>query len=215
VTPRILRSGPAPSAARAAFVLVHGRGASAEDIMSVAAALDVDDVAWIAPQAPGNTWYPLSFLAPMERNEPNLSASLAMIGEIVARLEADGVSRDRIGLLGFSQGACLSLEFAARNASKFGGIIGFSGGLIGPPGTPRDYGGSFDGTPVFLGCSDIDPHIPLERVQETSVVLRRMGANVDERIYPRMGHTINEDEIKAAQEIVRSLKSSDFKLRRR
>lgn len=200
---RILRSGPAAAAARAAFVLVHGRGASARDIMGVAAALDVDDLAWLAPEAPGHTWYPLSFLAPIERNEPSLSASLAILAEIVASLEADGLARDRIGLLGFSQGACLALEFAARSATKYAGLVGFSGGLIGPPGTPRDYGGSFDGTPVLLGCSDIDPHIPVERVHETEAVFTRMGATVDERIYRGMGHTINQDEIDAARMLLR------------
>jgi predicted esterase len=201
---RILRSGPAPSAARAAFVLVHGRGASARDIMSVAPALDFDDVAWIAPEAPGNTWYPLSFLAPMERNEPSLSASLHLLGDVVAGLEADGVRRERIGLLGFSQGGCLALEFAARNATTYAGLIGFSAGLIGPPGTARDYRGSFGGTPAFLGCSDVDPHIPLERVHETAAVLKRMGAGVDERIYPGMAHTISQDEIEAAAAIIRA-----------
>lgn len=200
---RILRSGPAAAAARAAFVLVHGRGASARDIMGVAAALDVDDLAWLAPEAPGHTWYPLSFLAPIERNEPSLSASLAILAEIVASLEADGLARDRIGLLGFSQGACLALEFAARSATKYAGLVGFSGGLIGPPGTPRDYGGSFDGTPVLLGCSDIDPHIPVERVHETEAVFTRMRATVDERIYRGMGHTINQDEIDAARMLLR------------
>jgi predicted esterase len=185
-------------------VLVHGRGASARDIMGVADAFAIDDVAWVAPQAPGNTWYPLSFLAPMERNEPSLSASLNAIADVVAGLEADGLPRERIGLLGFSQGACLALEFAARHATKFAGLVGFSGGLIGPPGTPRDYRGSFEGTPVFLGCSDIDPHIPLERVDETAAVLKHMGATVDERIYPGMGHTINQDEIEAAAALIAS-----------
>jgi predicted esterase len=149
----------------------------------------------VAPQAAGYSWYPYSFLAPMQQNEPWLSSALARIGEVVAQLEAEGVPEERIVLLGFSQGACLSLEYAARNPRRYGAVIGLSGGLIGPPGTPRNYPGSLAGTPVFLGCSDRDPHIPRERVDETAEVLRTMGGEVTERIYPAMGHTVNQDEV--------------------
>jgi predicted esterase len=140
----------------------------------------------------------------MERNEPWLSSALEQLGALVAHVEAAGVPAERIVLLGFSQGACLATEFAARNARRYGGVVAFSGGLIGPPGTPRDYSGSFAGTPVFLGCSDRDPHIPRERVDESAAVLERLGAAVTERIYPAMGHTVNEDEIEAARGILAS-----------
>jgi predicted esterase len=184
------------------MVLVHGRGASAADILGVAPELGVDDVAFVAPDAPGRTWYPYSFLAPLQQNEPYLSAALQTVHAIVADLQRQGIARDRIGFLGFSQGACLSLEYVARHATRYAAVIGFSGGLIGPPGTPRTYSGSLNGTPVFLGCSDVDPHIPLERVHETRDVLAALGAAVDERIYPGMGHTINRDEIEAAKRML-------------
>ena len=192
---RIVATGRPLGEATAAMILVHGRGAPAEDILGLAGELVRPDLAYLAPQAQGYTWYPYSFLAPMEQNEPGLSSGLALIGDLVERLEQAGIPPERTVLLGFSQGACLSLEYAARNARRFGGVVGLSGGLIGPPGTPRNYSGSLDGTPVFLGCSDRDPHIPLARVQESTQVLKRMGAMVTEKIYPAMGHTVNEDEI--------------------
>ena len=194
----MLRVGPPPPQARLTAILVHGRGASAADIIGLAPEIAGGDVAFVAPDAPDRTWYPYSFLVPMDRNEPYLSRSLDLLGGIVRDLEGQGVDRRRIVLAGFSQGACLSLEFAARNAERYGAVIAFSGGLIGPPGTPRDYAGTFDGTPVFIGCSDVDPHIPLMRVHESTSVLRRMGAAVDERIYPGMGHLVSPDEIQAA-----------------
>jgi len=193
----ILASGPQLSDARIVAILVHGRGASAEDILSLAQQLRVKDVAYLAPQAADATWYPYTFLAPIERNEPGISSGLQVLASLVDEARAHGIPPNRVVLMGFSQGACLSLEFAARHAQRYAAVIGLSGGLIGPPRTPRDYKGSLDGTPVFLGCSDVDPHIPLERVKETSEVFRRMGAEVDERIYPRMGHTVNRDELDA------------------
>ena len=199
----ILRDGPPDAGARLTIVLVHGRGGSAEDILGLARELRVDDVAFLAPNAAGQTWYPYSFLTPMERNEPFLSSALSLLEGIVGQLSAGGVPREKVGLLGFSQGACLALEFAARHPGRYAAIAGLSGGLIGPPGTPRDYRGAFDGTPVFLGCSDVDNHIPLERVHQTADVFRRMGARVDARIYPRMGHTINEDELEAVRALLR------------
>ncbi len=198
----VLYRGPAPAEARLVAIMIHGRGASAEDILTLTQELRPKDVAYLAPQAAFHTWYPLSFLAPIAENEPGITSGLGVIAGLIEQVGREGVTPDRIVLIGFSQGACLSLEFAARHARRFAGVAGLSGGLIGPPGTPRNYTGSFDATPVFLGCSDIDPHIPLERVNETADVFRRMGADVDARIYPRMGHTVNRDELDAVSAIL-------------
>lgn len=202
---RIVGAGSPLGQAKAAMILIHGRGAPAEDILGLAGELDRPDLAYLAPQAQGYTWYPYSFMAPMEQNEPGLSSGLALIGDLLERLEQAGIPPERTILLGFSQGACLSLEYAARNARRFGGVVALSGGLIGPPGTPREYSGTLDGTPVFLGCSDRDPHIPLVRVQESTQVLERMGATVTEKIYPGMGHTVNEDEIEHVRAMLETL----------
>jgi phospholipase/carboxylesterase len=180
--------------ARAVAVMLHGRGATAQDILSLNDELG-QDVAYLAPQAPGNTWYPQSFLAPLERNEPFLSRSLAAIAVVLSDLAGQGIAPDQVMLLGFSQGGCLALEFVARQARRYGGVAGLSAGLIGPPGLTRNYRGSLTGTPVFIGCSDVDPHIPLDRVHESCQVLTAMGAVVTERIYPGIGHAINQDEI--------------------
>jgi predicted esterase len=200
---RILTYGPPPAEARLTMLMVHGRGASADDILGLAAGLGASDIAFLAPNAAGRTWYPYSFLTPIERNEPFLTSALALLARIVERLAGDGIPRERVGLAGFSQGACLALEFAARHAGRYAAIAGLSGGLIGPPGTPRQYPGTFGNTPVFLGCSDVDSHVPVERVHETTEVLRRMGAQVDERIYRGMAHTINQDEIDAVRAMLR------------
>lgn len=187
-------AAPRPRA-RAATVLLHGRGADAEDMLALAQEFGQNDVVYRAPQALGRSWYPYSFLAPLEQNEPHLSDALETVGATLAQLAAEGFPPERVALIGFSQGGCLTLEYVARNAKRYGAVAGLSAGLIGPPGTPRGYGGSFAGTPVFLGCSDIDSHIPLARVHETRDVLSRMGASVTECIYPGMGHTVNADEI--------------------
>src|SRR6266446_9669532 len=191
---RVLEAGEPLAVARAAMILLHGRGATAEDIMTLAAEVERPGWAYLAPQAAGNAWYPNPFTAPLESNEPYLSAALDMVSKLVERVEAR-VPAHRITLLGFSQGACLTLEWAARNARRFGAVVGFSGGLIGPDGTARDYPGNFDRTPIFLGCSDIDPHIPMHRVVETGEVLKGMGANVTVRFYPGMPHTVSVEEV--------------------
>jgi predicted esterase len=170
--------------------------------MGLAEALGREDLALIAPRAAGNTWYPQSFLAPIEANEPGLSSGLAVLGDVIDSAEAAGVPAVRQVLVGFSQGACLTLEFAARHPRRFGAVAGLTGGLVGPPGTPRDYPGSLDGTPVFLGSSDPDPHVPWSRVTETAEVLERMGATVDLRRYPGMPHTINEEEVAAVRALI-------------
>jgi predicted esterase len=199
---QLLAAGAPLARARAAAVLVHGRGASAEDILSLGAEFDQDDIAYLAPQAENHAWYPYSFLAPLAQNEPHLSRALATLGATLERLAKEGFAPERIALIGFSQGGCLALEYAARNAKRYGAIAGLSAGLIGPPGTPRDYAGAFAATPVFLGCSDVDPHIPLPRVHETRDVLGRMGAAVTTRVFPGMAHTINADEIAAVGKLL-------------
>jgi phospholipase/carboxylesterase/glyoxalase family protein len=187
------------------MIMVHGRGASADDILSLSQEFPDPAVAFLAPQAAGHVWYPNSFLSPLESNEPGISSGMAVLKGIVDRVTQAGIPSERIILLGFSQGACLVLEFAARGARRFGGIVGLSGGLIGPEGTPREYGGAMEGTPVFLGCSVQDPHIPEPRVRLTEEVFRALGAEVTMRLYPEPGHSVNEDEVEFVGEMVRSL----------
>lgn len=201
----VLTTGKPLHTAQSAMILVHGRGATAESILELADYLSHPEMVYLAPQANGHTWYPYSFLNPIAQNEPGLSSALQVLADLVAQVEAAGIPAERIILAGFSQGACLASEFVARNARRFGGLLAFSGGLIGPPGTPRDYPGSLNGTPVFLGCSDVDFHIPQERVQESADVFTRLGATVTMRLYPGMDHTIIQDEIDEAQKIVAGL----------
>ena len=191
----VLSAGAPLDRATGALVLVHGRGGTAEGMLSLAGELAQPGVALLAPQAKDNTWYPLSFLAPIERNEPHLSSAMDTLAALMDRLDGAGIPAERTILLGFSQGACLVLEFAARHAQRYAGVVGLSGGLIGPDDTTRDYGGSLAETPVFLGCSDVDPHIPRERVTESGQVLEQLGGTVTVRIYPGMGHTVNQDEL--------------------
>jgi predicted esterase len=200
-----LAAGAPAKDAKAAVILVHGRGATPESMLPLAEAFGRDDILYLAPRATQNTWYPNSFLVPIEMNEPWLSSALSLLGALIDRLATDGFSSDRVGIIGFSQGACLTSEFIARNARRYGMAGILTGGLIGPPGTPRNYAGSLDGTSVFLGSSDIDPHVPLDRIKETTAVLSKLGAEVDERIYPRMGHTVNDDEVTAVKTLLESM----------
>ena len=198
----VVAAGAPLDTAQAAMVLVHGRNAGPRNILELATPLAHPSFAYLAPAAAGNTWYPLSFLAPRDQNEPYLSSALRRLDMLVAEVEAAGVPRERIVLLGFSQGACLTAEFAVRHTGRFGGLVAFSGGLIGPPGTAWNQPGDFAGTPVFLGCSDVDAHVPRWRVEESASVFTRMGAATDLRIYPGMGHLVNDDEIAAARAVM-------------
>jgi predicted esterase len=198
----VLHAGAPLGGARRVVIMAQGRGAGAGDMLGLAGELRLEGAAILAPQASGSTWYPNRFMAPIADNEPWLTSALGTIERVLEAAVAAGVPHERVAFVGFSQGACLISEFAARHARRYAAIVALSGGVIGPPGTPRDYPGSFDGTPAFFGCSDVDPHIPVGRVQESAELYRRMGAAVDERIYPRMGHTVNQDEIDAVRALL-------------
>jgi phospholipase/carboxylesterase len=201
----VLTAGEPLDQAKGVMILVHGRGATAASILELAAALDQPGFAYLAPQAAGNVWYPYSFLAPLAMNEPGLSSALGVLDTVLSGVTAAGIRLEKTILLGFSQGACLALEYAARHARRYGGVIGLSGGLIGPDDTPRDYAGSLQRTPVLLGCSDIDPHIPKERVLSSAEVFRRLDGDVTERLYPGMGHTVNQDELAYVVQIMQAV----------
>ncbi|MDQ4076846.1 MAG: alpha/beta hydrolase [Chloroflexota bacterium] len=196
--------------AEAAAILVHGRGATAQSILTLVPEIAQEGFVYLAPQAANNTWYPNSFLAPIPTNEPGISSGIARLASLVEQAETAGIPAKRVMLIGFSQGACLTTEFVARHARRYGGAAGLSGGLIGPEGTPRDYDGSLDGTPIFLGCSDRDPHIPAKRVRHTQEVLERLGGNVTMRLYPNMAHTINRDEIEQIRTMMGTILSNGF-----
>lgn len=198
----IVRSGKELTAGSRVLILLHGRGGSAEDILSLARYLTVSDFALLAPQATNHTWYPSSFLAPPQQNEPWLSSALEVLKAVLNEVTGKGVPTENIFFLGFSQGACLMLEFVARNATRYGGVVAFTGGLIGDKIYPQHYGGDFQATPVFIGTSDPDPHVPVERVYATSNILKNMHAAVTEKVYHGMGHTINEDEMGQANRLV-------------
>lgn len=191
--------------ARVAMVMVHGRGASAQDILSMSLELPQDGVAFVAPQAAGTVWYPNRFLAPVASNEPYLTSALDTLDALVRFINTQGIPNERIILLGFSQGASLTLEYAARHPARYGGVVGLSGAMIENGDLPREYSGSFDGTLIFLGCSDADPFIPTQRVLQSEVRLREMGASVTAKLYPNMGHTITEDEIAVVSAMVNKL----------
>jgi predicted esterase len=198
----VLTAGAALQDAQAAMILVHGRGASARDILSLTQEWHASQVAYLAPQAANGTWYPNRFIMPVAANEPWLSSALAALDRVLAQVDAAGIGPERTLLLGFSQGGCLALEYGARNPRRYGGLIGLSAGLIENGDQPRAYSGSLAGVPVLLGCSDVDFHIPLERVERTAERLAHMGAEVDKRIYRNMDHTINRDEIGAVQQLL-------------
>jgi predicted esterase len=201
----VLSAGPSPDGAAATLILVHGRGATAQSILALHEEIGLPALAALAPQAAGSSWYPHSFLAPLEANQPYLDSALAKLRALVDDLTGRGVPAERIALLGFSQGACLTSEFVARHPQPYGAVVALTGGLIGPPGTPRDYAGSLDGAAIFLGAGDPDPHVPFERVRETEQVFTRMGAEIEMRRYPGLPHTINEDELDASRQLLQRL----------
>jgi predicted esterase len=191
----VAAAGAPPGQSPATVIMVHGRNAGPANILDLLPRIDRPDLTYLAPAAANRTWYPYGFMADVASNEPGVSSGVDVLRSLVEKLEQEGVPRERIVLLGFSQGACLTAEFAIRHASRFGGVVIFSGGAIGPIGTTWPKGGSFEGTPVFLGCSDTDAHVPESRVRETAGIFQRMGAEVTLRIYPGMGHLVNDDEI--------------------
>lgn len=198
----ILAAGTKLEEATSAMILLHGRGANAEDIISLSTYMSKPGMAYIAPQAEGYTWYPNRFLFPVEQNEPHLSDALNVVDKLVKLIESHNIPTEKIVIGGFSQGACLSSEYVIRNPKRYGGLLVFSGGYIGSA-SKRQEAGDLQGTPAFIGCSDIDPHIPLQRVQDTSALLTSMKADVTERIYPDMAHTINDEEIMLANELLK------------
>lgn len=199
---KIVTAGKKIDDASKALIMLHGRGANAADILSLSDHLQIEDFALFAPQAKNNSWYPQSFLAPPAQNEPWLSDALALIENLIKDIAKKNISKENVYLLGFSQGACLTLEFVTRNAVRYGGVVAFTGGLIGDKIYPEKYKGNFNQTPVFIGSSNPDFHIPVERVYATTNILQSMGANVTQKIYDNMGHTINQDEINNANAIV-------------
>jgi predicted esterase len=205
----VLNAGKPLGQSPVVVIMVHGRGAGPENILDLVPAFGHATVTYLAPAAANRTWYPLSFMADVAKNEPYLSSALSVLAALVSEVESAGIARDHIVMLGFSQGACLTTEFAIRNASRFGGIVAFSGGAIGPAGTAWDESGRFDGTPVFFGCSDVDAHVPKERVIESAELCERMGADVTTRIYPGMGHLVNDDEIDWLRALLHALTSKE------
>ena len=201
----VLRAGSDLSAARVAVIMVHGRGAGPANILDLERHIGHPAAAFMAPAASGGTWYPKSFLSPIEENEPGITSGIAVVHGLIEESIRAGVPAERIVLLGFSQGACLTSTAAQRRPHRYGGVVVFSGGLIGPPGTAWSEQGDFESTPVFFGCSDVDAHVPESRVRESAAVFRRMGAVVTARIYPGMGHLVNDDELAFARDLIAAL----------
>lgn len=200
--PATLFHGKELSEASKVIIMIHGRGASAESILTLSHHLHVNDFAILAPQAPGHSWYPYSFLAPESENEPYLTSAINQIDELVSYVLDAGFNKKQLHFLGFSQGACLTLEYITRKADTYGGIVAFTGGLIGETVNTSKYSGNFSGTPIFIGSSDPDMHVPVERVKETVEVLEKMDAHVKLKIYPGMPHTISKDEIDMANQYI-------------
>lgn len=201
----LLQRGEKLAEAKAVAILIHGRGASAISMLPLIDALAVPGFAYLVPSAAGSAWYPHRFNVPRNTNEPDLSSTLQTIDDVLVKIEAAGIPAEKTVLIGFSQGACVALEVAARQPKRYGGVIAFSGGLIGADDELTGYAGSLDNTPIFIGCSDVDFHIPLVRVQQSTAILKTLGADVTERIYPNMGHTINDDEIAFAHTLMATL----------
>jgi len=201
----LVSAGADVEAAGAAIVLVHGRGATAQSIIQMGRQVGADGVAYLAPQAARNTWYPNPFTAPVESNEPGRTSGIQAVADAVSEARAAGIPAEKIVILGFSQGACLASEFVARNPRRYGGLVALSGGLIGQSIDPDDYEGDLEETPVFFGCSDVDPHIPAERVHVSAEVFENLGGDVEKRLYEGMGHGVNDDEIEYVSALVAGL----------
>lgn len=198
----IVTAGVPLAQAKKALIMIHGRGASAQDIISLGTYLNVGDYALIAPQASGHSWYPYSFMAPVEQNEPGLSSAIEVINAIVDDILKAGIPASNIYFMGFSQGACLTLEYVTRHAQPYGGVVAFTGGLIGAALNLANYNGDFNGTPVFIGSSDPDMHVPVTRVRESETIIKNMGADITVKVYPGMGHTVSQDEVETANKLV-------------
>jgi phospholipase/carboxylesterase len=201
-TKNIITAGKKIDEAKKALIMLHGRGANAEDILDLSNYLHVEEFALVAPQATNYTWYPYSFMVPLKQNEPWLSSAIEMLKDTVGEINKSGIANENIYFVGFSQGACLTLEFVTRNATRWGGVAAFTGGLIGDKIYPENYSGDFKKTPVFIGTSDPDPHVPVERVRASARLLKEMNANVSEKIYPGLGHTISKDEIDVVNKLI-------------
>lgn len=201
----LVTAGAPLDVAEAALVLVHGRGATAQSIIQMADEFHRHGVAYLAPQAARNTWYPNAFTAPVQSNEPGRSSGLQAIDDAVTEANNAEISTGRVMVLGFSQGACLASEYVARNPRRYGGLAALSGGLIGESVDSSDYKGDLERTPVFLGCSDVDPHIPEERVHESAAIFEKLNGDVTKRLYEGMGHGINRDEIDHVSQMVTDL----------
>lgn len=202
---QILKEGAPLEEAHVGAALFHGRGSNARDMLDLARRFSVEGVALIAPNAAGRTWYPFTFLDPIEKNEPKLTFALGSVERAMEVLDGEDIPPERSMLLGFSQGGCLALEYAARNPRRYGAVVGLSAGLIGPPGTTWEPDGSLEGTPVFLGCSDVDTHIPKARVEESAAAFEKMGGQVDLRFYEGMLHTINQEEMDVVRQMIQAM----------
>ena len=200
-----LRRGVAIDEAQLAVIMIHGRNAGPGNILELASAIDHPDAIYLAPGAKGGAWYPTSFMSPIAQNEPGITSGISVIHALINEVVAAGIRTERIVLLGFSQGACLACTAVQRRPARYGGLLVYSGGLIGPPGTTWSSDGSLEGTPVFLGCSNVDFHIPEKRVRESAAHFEKMGGDVTLRIYEGMGHLVNEDELAFTNELFAQL----------